>query len=474
MPPATDLKPGAADPDIEAAKKEAEDVELGKPALAFIERSLGTGRKKKAEKTKSDAEKPNGDAGGDDLDELQGTPVIRKPAKAAPKPAAAPAQVIDEEKLGEAVGRSVVKAMEKQKPAPDAPQELELPAEVKSKLTMYERLEKHFPEKYKGITKKFRENTAKFKEYADQWEKDHPGQEFDDEDEEHEEFRAPLEAATEYDEDDNVAALANEIADRKVANVKQEFDKELTPLRRQEALKKQEPELLSNRDKVGDRYWQRMGDNFASVLDDKGQLNPKALVELKAADPVAYDTAVSGAAFVENMATEVFLLDNGLTDFDQNNPDHKFLNEFSVSAEERMLLRPAEKQAHEGRRFLPRHEFNKLSAREQARHWTFSYEDLGYLLAARIAKRTQAHLQAEEEKFTAVARSRGLLQPEQSLPVKSTRQAAKPADIEEEQDDKPLSPSTPITPRLASRGGKSAAAPTDPLGAFASHAIRGR
>lgn len=476
------LKPGAAvaDPAAEAARKEAEDVELGKPALAFIERSLGTNRKKATDdkaKPKDDA-KPKDGAGDDELDELhKPAPKADKPKPAPKKVVPAPAQVIDEDKLGEAVGRSVVKAMEKRdKPADDKPKDdPELPAEVKTKLAMYERLEKHFPDKYKGVAKKFLANTAKFKEYADQWEKDNPGQEFDEEAEEHEDFRAPLEAETEYDEDDNVTALANDIADTKIAGVTKEFEDKLTPIRRREKITEKQQEIVSNRDKVGDRFWQRMGDDFATVLDDKGNLNPKALTELKEADPVAHAAAVNGAQFVENMATEVFLLDNNLTDFDGNNPAHKFLSEFSVTAEQSMAARPAEKQLDgDGRRFMPRHEYNQLSAKEQAKYWTFTYEDLGYLLAARIAKQTREHLQAEEEKFTTRAKSRGLLKDDQSLQRKSALPAAKPEDTETDDDEKPLSPSTAITPRVASSRGKPTAGSTEPLGAFASRAIRGR
>lgn len=462
-------QPGAVKPDAatEPVKPEAEP--LGEGAMAFINTSLNlTGRKKRDAPAKP--EKKSDKEADDELDELHKPP--QKPPAPA-KPSRAQPAAIDEDRLGEAVGRAVSKAIgERDKPA--EPKEPELPAEVKSKLVMYERLAKHFPDKYKDHAKKFLANAQKFTDYSEKWEKDHPGQDFDDTSEEHEAFRSTLEAETEYDEDDHVSALADEIADRKVLKATEEFSKKLDPFIRKEELEKKREAIVSNRDKIGDRFWQRMGEGFAGVLNTNGQLDAKALDELKSSDPIAYDTAVNGAAFVEKMATEVYLLDNGLTDFEPGNASHKFLSDFSVASEQKMAARAPDKQLDDqGRRFMPRSDYNKLPPKEQPRHWTFTYEDLGYLLAAQIAKQTQAHLEAEEQKFSARAKARGLLKEDQSLPAKSHR-PARPLEVEEEGDDKPLSPTTPTAPRLASLRGNAATAPTEPVSGFVLRSIRGR
>lgn len=465
-------QPGAAVKPDAVLEKEAP---MGEGAMAFISTSLNlTSRKKKDEKPEPKAKAKEGD--DDELDELPAKPAaVAPPAKPAPKPRAQQTAAIDEDKLGEAVGRSVVKAMnERDKPA--APEkEQELPPDVKDELKRYERLAKHFPEKYKDHAKKFLANTQKFAEYSEKWENDHPGQEFNDADPEHREFRSKLEAETEYDTaDDSTSQVRDEIAEER-KKLREEVDKELEPIRRREKIAEKSKEIVSNRDKVGDRFWQRMGDGFTDVLDENGQLNPKALAELKTSDPLAHDIAVNGAAFVEALATEVYLLDNGLADYDKANQNHQFLSDFSLSAEQKMAARSPEKQLDDqGRRFLPRGEYNKLSATDAAKHWTFSYEDLGYLIAADIAKKTAAHLQSEEEKFSARAKARGLLNGDKSLPLKSQRQAAKPPEPEEELDEKPLSPTTPTAPRLASSRGKPAATSSEPLGAFATRGIHGR
>ena len=72
--------------------------------------------------------------------------------------------------------------------------------------------------------------------------------------------------------------------------------------------------------------------------------------------------------------------------------------------------------------------------------------------AARIAKETQAYLQAEEEKFTRRATARGLPLDKLSSAAKSRKAAAAAANGEEDdeaQNLKPVSPSTPVGTRMA-------------------------
>lgn len=486
-------------------KQEAEPI--GKNALAFMDQSLGiTGRKKKEKAEKPEPEKVNVLEDGDEVEE-SAAPKKKPTAKVAAPPAQP--QPIDEDKLGEAVGRAVGKAMEK-RDKPVEPAAPELPAEVKAKLKMYERLEKYFPDKYKGHSTKFLANAKKFTEYSEKWEADHPGQEFNDEDPEHEAFRASLEAETEYDEDDHVAALADEIADGKVAKVTKDFEQKLEPIRRREKLAEKHRELVATRDNIGNGFWQRLGeqlDDFKDVVDVTGGLSPEeaqrrlksgqkitpllkidVLNKIAETDPEKYAIAVNGrfarnddgswttmgARVAEGLAQEIYALDNALVEYGETNPVHQFLSEFVEERTRKLLAKPVENQMDDqGRRFLSRADYNNLPADRRKDHWTYSTEDVGVMLAGRVAKQTQAHLQAEEEKFAARAKARGLL-PNGNPSRVAERQPERRRETDDEQDAKPISPTTAMMPRVASARGKNAAGPNSPMDAWMTRAIRGR
>lgn len=458
-----------------AAPKPEPPEELGKELLDFVDRSLRiTGRKKEAE---PDPQKPK--------------PKPAPPAPKRQKPAPPVAAGIDEDKLGEAVGRSVAQVMDerdaralrktKQDEAP-------LPDDIKGDVDKLALLERQFPEKYKGYVEKYKSNLKKLADYADKWEEEHPGENFDEDADEHADFRSQLEADTEYDEDDHVAALANEIADRKVARVKADVETQLQPIKRREMMQAKQGEIITTRDRAGNSYWDNMGDEFKGVLDEQGNVVPQKLDEIRTKDPVIHDIVVNGAAFVENMAAETFMLDNELVEFMGDKPitgstppqvaqqiqAHAFLSRFASDAEQRMASRPAEKQMDaEGRTFLPRTKYNSLPVRQREKYWTFTYDDLGFLLAEHVAKRTRKQLADEEEKFTAIARSRGLIPQAQSLPNKSRAGAPQAGARPSQPQAKPLSPSTPLAPRLAPARANQGAPSGNALEGFVSRAIRG-
>lgn len=470
------------------AKEKAGLEPVGSAAMEFLGRALN----RPPEKAKKEKKAPEATLEEDDDDAALEQPPPKKPAKKVARAAAPPPPPIDEVKLGEAVGRAVAEATKKKEPEPPAP-DADLTAADKRRLAVLSHMEKQQGERYKGLPDRFVTNLRKHREYAAKWEQENPGEKYDEKDEQHAEFLDALEAEVEYDEDDYVEALTDIKVNDKVRKVDEQVAERLKPIETQERLVKERPKIIANRDKIGNRFWERMGDEFADVLaeDPKTKavtINNETLKTLAETDPDTHRAVVNGAQAAEFYATETYLLDNGLTEYvgDKQITEttsqeqaaqiqaHKFLSGFVTAAEQRMTQRPPEKQRDtEGRTFAPRADYNRLQNVQRANYWTFSHEDIGYLVASDIAKQTKAYLQAEEEKFSRRAAARGVAVNGDSSRTKPKRRAVDDDENDDTQTVKPVSPSTTVGPRMAPQRDNKGGIKEPGLAGWALRAIRG-
>ncbi len=262
----------------------------------------------------------------------------------------------------------------------------------------------------------------------------------------------------------------------------------LKPIHDQERLAQERPKIIAHRDKVGNNYWERLGDEFKDVVNQDGTINAETLKTLAESDPDVHSAVVNGAQAAEFYATQVYLLDHSLVEYmgdksiTQETPPeiaaqinaHKNLLVIAKDAEQLMKAKAAEKQLDDkGRQFLTRAEFNKLKPEDRGQYWTFNHDDLGLFAAARIAKRTKGYLQAEEEKFSRRAAAKGISLEGVSPPVRPKPAAPAAREDNAAQTRKPVSPSTPIGTRMAPQRGKPGAGAEPGLAGWALKAIRG-
>lgn len=444
--PATPALPKA--PDKPTPEKPADKIiEAGSPAAEFL-RELVEGSPRKPEKPPEQV-KPEGDK-----------PPVEK-VKKKPAPVAQPAApAIDEEKLGAAVGRAI--AANTPKPEPEK-RESGKPV-VDRRLEVLRHMETMKPET-KGVVERYQESKAKLEEYKSQWAKDNPDKEFNPDDEEHADFVDELESEIGYDEDDYTEALADIRAEQKFTEKSKTLESKLTKIERAEKLREEAPKLAAVAETTGNAFWKDMGEGFEHVVKD-GQLDVKALSELKASDPVAHDIVVGAAQSVEIAAQVITKLANGLEEYDDKNDTHRALANFAVTQEQKLMQRPREKRLdEEGREFLPKAQYLALPESQRRHHWTFGADDLIYMARVSVGKQAKERLAAEEQKFIARAKSRKLIQDEKpqprppvgainrrQLPGVDKFQAAPPEPEEIER-----SPSFTPSPKVAARGNGSAA-----------------
>lgn len=441
---------------VENEQPEADKpIEANSPAADFLNGYLDRHTKKKDKE---------GSEGKPKESEEQKPPVKPKARTVTPK-AAAP--VIDEEKLGEAIGRSITQATG-EKPGKKATgkegdtetDELFASPREQRKLKVFEQMAESNSERYSGLAEKYKTAKRKFAEYAKKWEEENPGEKFDEDAEEHNETRDQLEAEIDYDEDDFDEAKVKLALSGTIEEATKPLKEKLSKFEQREKLQAEAPKIIRARDDAGNFFWKQMDERFKDVVDEKGRINLEVLDKLKAEDEDVYTEALNAVQAVETYAAEMYMLGNRLVAFDKNNPVHQKLSAFALAAEQDMLKASRDKQIDsEGRQFVTLKKYTAMTPEEQADYWTYTPEDLNELMAQEIAKVAQAKINQIEEKFQRRAKARGLDVGDVKPRVASARQTKTVEELEaerEEEDDKPKSPESGASPRLATARGKPA------------------
>jgi len=389
-----------------------------------------------------------------------------KPAAAAPapkpKPKAKAAPVVAPAapslaEVTEAAARGVASVLEKKadEKKPDETQKSTLPPDEQKRINILRRMEELNPdsEAYKGISKKYEESLTKLAEYADKWEADHPGETFDEDADEHKDFKKNLEAGLDWDDEHYTDALADIKANEVISKKSKETDEKFTKIEQAENLRKAEPAIAAVRAKSAVDFFKQLGDGFEKFLNEDGSQNTKEAQAIAAADPVATEIAINSGDLTEKLVEENFKLFNLLTPFDPKNPLHVTVNNFVLNTEQRLLNQPPEKQLDaDGKKFMPGEKFWNLKPEERKNYWTLEQSHIERLLIKATLSQAKAQIKAEREKFERQATARGIQLNGKPAPVAGSKPA--PVVVEDEPELKPNTPVVATGPRDDGKGGK--------------------
>lgn len=457
------------------AKKEPVDT---KESRAFMDRYLTRDKKPEAKEAKAetdaDAEKKKKDAANAEAAKKK-----KEQEKTTAKPNKSPAQatVPDYDKIAEAAGRGVADALSKKADAKtdkkDGVDESVSP-EDKRKLDVLAQMEKMWPEKYKGHSEKYKASKQLLVDYAEKWQKDHPGDSFDEEAEEHQDFFDKHDV--DWHDDDYAEALAELKADAKVSKALEEKEKRinerLSEFDRREKLRDSGPVIAKEQNSAAKHFWGLLGDDFGDIVGDDGAVNAKKLTELEKSDPVIHEIRLAAAEQLDSLVATTYTILNGLTPFDEKNATHLSLSEFIFRKEEELAAKPEEERLDaQGRKFLKADAYAKLPKDKREGNWSFTTPDIAALLASHIAEKTAARITAEEEKLQKFATARGYAPKD----GKTQDVKEKPEQVEEEpdtDDGKPKSPSTIPTPKLAATKSKGGSGGADAKTSFVNRYLR--
>lgn len=439
---------------LEGVQKFASQFLPEKFAAPKVETAEEKAAREKEEKAKADRKKADKEKAD------------RKKAAAARRPAETE-KPLNAEAIAEAAARGVATALkpkEDETKAKEKEQAPELTESQKRKVAVLAQMEKMAPDKYKGIADRFKTSTIELKKYADKWENEHPGQEFNEEDAEHEEFFNRNNV--DWEDDDYTEALADMKAQTAVEEERKKTNERLSKFERAEKLRESQPEIAKSQIQPARLIWNQFGKDFSDVVSPEGQLNMEKLVELRKADPVAFDLRAQAANALNAEVAELYKTMNGLVDYDAKNPIHLNIGNFAMDEEKRMAEKPLEDRLNEKQQdFLPAAEYWKLPKAKREEYWTFSVNDLAALRAADLAVRTNKIIESEEKRLSMWAESRGFTKGEKA----STPPPAKTDEIEEPPepaDDKPHSPQSGSESRMTATRRAAGNAQPDPLSVF--------
>ena len=365
-------------------------------------------------------------------------PTFRPKPVETPPPAAPTA-----EEIAEAVARGTTEAMEQQQRRQEAaakPKAPELSRQEAYRRSVFDRMEKMFPDDYRGLRKRYEDAYQKLAEYSKKWESEHPGEKFNEDDEEHAEFMDSIDV--DYHDLDFSRAEAAIQADERTAELTKPLQDRLAGLDQQEELRQFQGEINQRQISAAMTFWDSLGDDYKGLVSADGKFDEKRFAELGKTNPDTFEIIVASAS---QLREEAAALSTIMRFPNMNNPAknplHAELNRFVYDSELALASRPPNERLNQvGQLFLPSAQYYKVPRTERQKYWTFSTEDLLALRASNVAAVANAKSIAEEQKFMEKAKRRGL-----SLPGAPGTTPTPP---------KPESPSMGGEPRMA-------AAPSD-------------
>jgi hypothetical protein len=480
-------KTAESSPDKKAAEKSDKPPKEYPAVSAFAEDFITGNRSNKPLKSEENTQ-------GDDvstekekakLPERKADDKPKEPAptkKAVIKPTApAPLTAAD---IAKAAAEGVASAMktsspkEEKKDSSPADPDADVPDEEKKRFAVLRFMEKQDPSKFKGIADKYKSQLKTLADYAAKWRKDHPGEEFDDEAEEHAEFFEKNDMDLPWDADDFTDAKAEMIAEKKVAEATAETNKKLSIIEREKKALEAKPLIEQHQVVAAREYWKRVGGEFDGIVLENGQIDQVKIKELMEKNPDYLKVTVDSAKRLDALVETAYLLKKGLVDFDPKKPAHEYLSQFAAYKEQELMSRPADQQLDaEGRQFKPSTQYYNIPVEERTRsYWTFNETDLAALLASDESRKMQAFITAEEEKHNRWAKARGL-EPKESVLKEKAKEKLDKDDVKQpieelaggtDEGDESASPSSGASPKSATILNSGKKQPATGVAAFAS------
>lgn len=381
-------------------------------------------------------------------------PKVEEPKAPEPKPRKKKEpEPIDYEKLAsttaEAATRAAVEAVKQQpKPAPAA-EEVTLPASEQRRVNYLKRLEQLYPDKYADVASRYEKSYKEIEKYQRKWEQANPGETFDPEAQEHTSFFEKN--AVDWEDEDYAEAVAEEKAEAVRRQTVAEYEererrKEAAP-RAQEKARTVTKELVQELD---------------PAFKDLDPFAPDADTKAEDLDPVKGPVIVNAARFAEQFVKTSNRLFEGVDKFDAANPLHKQISDFASQKEQAILALPRDQQLdNQGRTFLPADRYYSLPAKERARTWTLSADDVAFLARQEIAEDAKKAI-AREEARAAKLRQKWGVPGEKSPESPGAKTQVSPTP----EPSKPVSPVGGTDPKMAGVKGDPGSESTQRWNAF--------
>lgn len=376
-----------------------------------------------------------------------------KPRRRSPAPR--PPSVAD---IGKAVGEAVREAIQpkvEKKDEPASKLDEGLDDDEKETLRVLQEMATLNPDKHKELPGKFATGQRELRKYEKQWEKEHPGEDFKIDAEEHAEF---LEKHNpEWSDGDFTKAERSLIKKEVKDEVSKEFQPKLSEIQQREREREAAPVIHNEAIAAAKQFWGQMPEQYKGVLNADGTVNDDILNKIQQEDPDGYEEVMKVATGLNHEIVELrklFPMEEGkprLIDFDPGNPIHRAIDAFGVQLEQDILHNPPDKQLNdEGDQFLPNDQYYRLPKAERKGHWTLTFKEVKDGLILDRAERVKKAIKDLEERFLRRAKSRNFVQNGEASAGAASRPAERqPADMRSAPEEKPDGPGGHPTSRMA-------------------------
>lgn len=307
-------------------------------------------------------------------------------------------------------------------PAPPAKSPLEqklerLPDNVREEVPILQAMEERFPDKYKGIVNRYADAAQKTLRYAEQWEKDHPGEQFDAKSEEHNDFFRNNEVT--WDDRDYQRAAARVELQPELEKERKRTDEQLRGAEIKATQGELEPVIRQAQGAIARATLKEVAPNHVDVVLPSGHINEEVYKKLSDEDPLVAKAIVTElgplAMFVRE--AEKLFHPSGFFEFDSNNPAHMEIYQVAIEEEKRIKALPLQRQRDgDGRLFATRAEYLELTDREQGDRWIIGKGALIEQRRKAAATKLKESIDMVEKTVEKVAKARGYVKADAPKP----------------------------------------------------------
>lgn len=393
---------------------------------------------------KGETEKPKGETkkGKGEKTEAQ-PPEASEPPAEPEKPKRRKREEPDALQIAEATGKALAREMKTAAPAPAAPArpepEADLPDEFKRDVAVFEEMARSDPKRYGKIKEDLARYASSENKYIEKWEAEHPGETFDGDAEEHNEFYNRIKP--DYDQADFETAKTTLIENRAVERAKKEAREEFQ--KEYEAREQMREKAAKITPEVDVEMIGLLGE-MAKEVDTSGEFKGWPEIEaLKQKNKLLYDVLEAVNNRIKPLLTVNKRVFRGIDRFDSTQPAHEYIGKLVEDYEERVQNLPARDRYHDdGRMFATQKEYVKMPPSEQKKHWYIGEEETAAILRGQAKRDTKMLYERELKRLSDYASILGATQKPQPA---TNGQPPKP-------DPAPQTRHETVSPSVSGRG----------------------
>lgn len=265
-----------------------------------------------------------------------------------------------------------------------------------------------FGDKYKDLPRQIVEASKTKRAYEENWKKEHPGEDFDWDAEEHASFLEQNQPKV-NDRDfrrAEVSIEANKIADEKIKETRGEID----------AIEARAISTTLNQ--AASIEAKKAVDQFKSAFAPEAEwdLNTKAGREAVIEnDPLIGPVAVKWSTILAKATGELVKIFDGksrdgrsLFKVDEKNELHQWITNVVDQYEDKLSSLPKDKVTNDnGQTFVPRDQWNKLTPDQRNRHWTIKRDEAMWIVRESAKENAEYEKSLEVDRMEKLAKANG-------------------------------------------------------------------